>query len=77
MRANSPPEFPAQKQYNTHWLADFSPLDGELPEHEQKNFDLIKRDFPKAKAGKRSSKGGALYWYLIDPITGPMAGPLG
>jgi hypothetical protein len=36
----------------------------------------IKKQFPKAKAGKRTSRNGVLHWYLVDPQLGPMAGPL-
>lgn len=75
-RAKSVSEFPGQNDYNAEWLADFSALAAELSEQERANFDMIKTQFPKAKAGRRASKGGAPYWYLLDPQMGPMAGPL-
>jgi hypothetical protein len=58
------------------WLADFTPADGTLPAPQAAILAKIRKQFPKAKAGKRASRNGVLHWYLIDPKLGPMAGPL-
>lgn len=58
------------------WLADFAPAAQPLPPEQAAIFAKIKRQFPKAKAGKRTSRNGVLHWYLIDPKLGPLAGPL-
>ena len=58
------------------WLADFTPADEPLPAPQAAILAKIRKQFPKAKAGKRASRNGVLHWYLIDPKLGPMAGPL-
>ena len=58
------------------WLADFTPAEEPLPAPQAAMLAKIKKQFPKAKAGKRTSRNGVLHWYLVDPQLGPMAGPL-
>lgn len=62
--------------FHAAWLADFSPAEHPLPPEQAAIFTKIKRQFPKAKAGKRASRNGVLHWYLVDPKLGPLAGPL-
>jgi hypothetical protein len=66
----------APQSLHAAWLADFAPAEEPLPAPQAAMLAKIKKQFPKAKAGKRTSRNGVLHWYLIDPQLGPMAGPL-
>lgn len=58
------------------WLADFTPADGAMPAPQAALLRKIQKEFPKARAGKRSSRNGVLHWFVVDPKLGPLAGPL-
>jgi hypothetical protein len=65
-----------KQELNAAWLANFTPVEEPLPAPPAAVLAKIRKQFPKAKAGKRSSRNGVLHWYLIDPQLGPMAGAL-
>jgi hypothetical protein len=63
-------------QPHAAWLADFTPADGPLPGPQAAMLKKVQKQFPAARAGKRTSRNGVLHWFLIDPKLGPLAGPL-
>lgn len=68
---SKPPQSP-----HAAWLADYTPANEPLPAPQAAILAKVRKQFPKAKAGKRTSRNGILHWYLIDPKLGPMSGPL-